>query len=285
MEFTADLAGAGWIAPRLGRFATVSGVVPLGFAAYVRIFHPCSTETADGATRELRWAEVAELTGRVFHPLAQSGGLGVRPGQDNRIGGRLYDAGWEGWLDGVRLAGLIELLTPATTSPGVTVGIWNGWGELHSGTFAVGTVPPVSEAELRELTLRCRAERAATIDPRLAAAVDGPDDSPEPKLLHLPHRDYALLRGQVAELTDPDWGFTAGIGWADGFRSPGPQLIWPDDHAWFVGSEIDFDSTLVGCTREVADAVLTSADFEALEVPPDGDLSWHGDALNPPFAS
>jgi hypothetical protein len=284
MEFTADLDGAAWIAPRLGRFGTVSGVVPRGFAAYVRIFHPFSVGGADGENRELRWAELAELTGRVFHPLAQSGGLGVPPGQQTTIGDRYFDPGQEGWLDGARLASLVGLLTSATTGQGVTVGIWNGWGELHSGTVVVGTVPPVSDAELRELTRRYRAERAAAIDPRLAAAVESTDGHAEPGLLHLPNRDYALLRGELAELTDPDWGFTAGIGWHDESRAPGPQLIWPDDRAWFIGSEIDFDSTLVGCARETADAILASPAVEALEVPPDADLSWRGDRLNPPFA-
>lgn len=282
MEFTADFTRAAWIASRLGAFGTVSGVVPLGFAAYVRIFHPFAVE-GDGRHGELRWAELAERTDRVFHPLAQAGGLGALPHQQTLIGDLIVDAAEEGWLDGDRLAALIRLLAPATTTPEATIGIWDGWGDLHPESISVGTVPPVSAAELAELNRRYRAERAAAIDPRLAAAVRRVDGRAGSELLHLPGRDYALLRGRLEELTDPDWGFSAGIGWSR-FRTPRPQLIWPDDRAWFVGSEIDFDSTLVGCSREVADAVLASPDFEALEVPVDGDLSWRGDRINPPFA-
>jgi hypothetical protein len=36
-----------------------------------------------------------------------------------------------------------------------------------------------------------------------------------------------------------------------------PSLGWPDDHAWCVATEIDFDSTLVGCSKECASALLT----------------------------
>lgn len=289
MEFTADLTDAAWIASRLGAFGTVSGVVPRGFAAYVRIFHPFTAE-ADGTQSELRWAELARRTGRVFHPLVQAGGLGVSQGADasgvfetrRSAGAGSADVPDQGWLDGKRLTCLIRLLAPATTEPDeVTVGIWVGWAELHPEALSVFTFPPLDAAELRKLNRRYRAERAAAIDPRLAKAVRRQDS---PDLLHLPDREYALLNGRLSELIDPDWGFSAGIGWFGESRSPGPQLIWPDDRAWLLGSEIDFDSTLLGCSREVADAVLASPQLEALEVPPDGDLSWHGDQVNPPFA-
>jgi len=283
VEFTADLSGAVWIAKRLGRFGTVTGLVPTGYEAYVRIFHPFSIAYGDGESRELSWTELAALTGRVFHALAQAGGLGVLPGQEARIGEAVVDPAGEDWLDGRRLATLVGLLRPATTTPGVTVGIWVGWGLLHPESMSVGTVPPVEEEMLRELTLRARAERAAAIDPRLAAAIKQHGGRSGPDVLHLPHRQYALLRGELDELTDPDWGFTAGIGWRDGDRSPGPQLIWPDDRAWFVGTDLDANFTLVGCTRQVADAVLACPELETLEVPADGDVSWDGDTLNPSF--
>jgi hypothetical protein len=282
VEFTDDVTGAAWIEARLGEVGTVSGVVPRGYEAYVRIFHAFSAQGPDGQPHELRWAEVAELTGRAFHPLAQAGGLGVVPGEQARIEDQLVDPAEEGWLDGIRLASLVGLLAPATSTPEATVGIWIGWGDLHPASTSVFVFPPLSAAELRKLNRRHRAERAAAIDQRLARAVRRQDS---PDLLHLPQREYALLRGRLRELTDPEWGFTAGIGWLGESRSPGPQLIWPHDHAWFIGSEIDFDSTIVGCSRDVADAVLASGELEALEVPPDGDLSWRGDLLNPPFAS
>jgi len=283
VEFTADLTRAAWIAPRLGRFGTVTGRVPTGYEAYVRIFHPFSITSGDGESRELSWAQLAALSGRIFHPLAQAGGLGMVPGEQLRIGEAVVDPAGEDWLDGRRLATLVGLLRPATTTPGLTVGIWVGWGLLHPESMSVFSWPAPSAAELRELNRRYRAERAAAIDPRLAAALKQHRGRSGPDVLHLPHREYALLTGRLAELTDPDWGFTAGIGWRDGDRSPGPQLTWPDDRAWFIGTELDANSTLVGCTRQIADAILACPELETLEVSADGDLSWDGDALNPSF--
>ena len=278
MKFTPDVSSAAWVGPRLGRFGTVTGRVPTGYETYVRIFHPFSITSGDAESRELSWTELAALTGRVFHPRAQADGLGVLPEQEARIGDAVVDPAGEDWLDGERLATLVGLLMPATTTPDVTVGIWDGWGLLHPESMAVGTVPPVSEDMLRELTLRARAERAAAIDPRLASALANGGH-----LLHLPHRRYALLRGELAELRDPDWGFAAGIGWRGEDRSPGPQLIWPDDRAWFVGTELDANSSVLGCTRQAAAAVLACPELETLEVPADGELNWQGDTLNPPF--
>ena len=227
MEFSADLTGAAWIAPRLGSFGTVGGLVPTGYDAYVRISHP-------------------DL---------------------------------EGWLDGDRLARLVRLLTPASSAPGVTVGIWEGWGLLHPESMSVFSWPAPSAAELIELNRRYRAERAAAIDPRLAKALTGGRH-----LLRTPQRRYALLVGQLSELTDPDWGFGAAIGWHGDDQSPGPQLVWPDDHAWFVGSDTDLDFSVVGCSRRAAGAVLASTALETREVTAD-DLLAPREAWSPPAAS
>ena len=57
------------------------------------------------------------------------------------------------------------------------------------------------------------------------------------------------------------------------------NLLWPDDRSWFVASEIDFDSTLVGCSAETARRILGSG-LEAAIVLPDADLSSTGDQIN-----
>jgi hypothetical protein len=60
-----------------------------------------------------------------------------------------------------------------------------------------------------------------------------------------------------------------------------PNLIWPEDRAWFVGSEVDLDSTLVGGSRALVDELLAAPDLEVWEV--DGEVSLQSDAdkLNP----
>jgi hypothetical protein len=66
------------------------------------------------------------------------------------------------------------------------------------------------------------------------------------------------------------------------FERPGVPVAmwWPADRAWFVASEIDFDSTLVAGSPELRDALLSNTAFEAFEVPPDGILSLNGDTVN-----
>jgi hypothetical protein len=66
----------------------------------------------------------------------------------------------------------------------------------------------------------------------------------------------------------------------DGWMAFTPSLWWPDDRAWVVGTEIDFDSTLVATSVEGAEQLLTDERLEAFVVPPDGILSENGDAIN-----
>lgn len=61
-----------------------------------------------------------------------------------------------------------------------------------------------------------------------------------------------------------------------------PGLWWPADRAWFVLTEVDFDSTLVAGTRALVDDLLSDPRLEAFEVTDDTDLSHTGDEINPP---
>jgi hypothetical protein len=68
-----DLSAAEWIRPRLLAWGTETGtpvtsIVPGGFDAYVRVFHPAG---APAPSETVTWQEVAHWSGRRFHPLAQ----------------------------------------------------------------------------------------------------------------------------------------------------------------------------------------------------------------------
>ena len=73
--------------------------------------------------------------------------------------------------------------------------------------------------------------------------------------LELPAREYVLFRGGVAELADPEW--VARSPWRDreqeehGFppSAQAPALVWPEDRAWVLVSEVDYDSTIVAGER------------------------------------
>src|ERR1019366_4600491 len=68
-ETAPDATAADWIALGLRGFAeSVLSLVPAGFEAYARIFHPAAR--AEAPTR-VRWQEVATANGRVAHPAMQ----------------------------------------------------------------------------------------------------------------------------------------------------------------------------------------------------------------------
>ena len=56
--------------------------------------------------------------------------------------------------------------------------------------------------------------------------------------------------------------------------------MWPDDRAWVLVSEIDYDSTVVAGSAQLVRALLDDPRLEAAEIPADADLSWGGDGVN-----
>jgi hypothetical protein len=61
-------------------------------------------------------------------------------------------------------------------------------------------------------------------------------------------------------------------------RSQSANLTWSSDRAWFVATEIDFETTYIGASRSCIDEILPCAEIEATEVNPHDELT---DRLNP----
>ena len=81
------------------------------------------------------------------------------------------------------------------------------------------------------------------------------------------YRRYVLLTGPLAGLLTPgqrQFHLT-------------PQLWWPEDHSWFVASEIDFDLTLVGADARTSEAILFDPALECDEVHVGDVLTQFGD--------
>ncbi|QNG36549.1 hypothetical protein F1C76_08070 [Geodermatophilaceae bacterium NBWT11] len=99
--------------------------------------------------------------------------------------------------------------------------------------------------------------------------------SPTGRYVVHPGREYVLGRGPITaalgngEHLTPDW-----------FQPQSPNLWWPEDRAWFVGTEIDFDSTLIACTTDLAAALLEGPDLETLPVKSEDSLRYDADLLN-----
>jgi hypothetical protein len=81
----------------------------------------------------------------------------------------------------------------------------------------------------------------------------------------MPHRNsYYLFEGHV--------GQAVRIGhWVHEtfFIPQSPQFLWPVDHAWCVGTEIDDDSTFIGGSGELVNELCASEVLEVLRIAPD----------------
>lgn len=64
-------------------------------------------------------------------------------------------------------------------------------------------------------------------------------------------------------------------------RQQSANMCWPDDRAWFVATEIDFNTTHVGGSIDTIAAIPASSDLEALAVEPHDGVTVASDTLNP----
>ncbi len=69
LEFSEDVSEARWVGESLSNFGTLRSLLPDGFAAYARVFHPAYLNKDE--ERPVRWSAVASWTGRTVHPLMQ----------------------------------------------------------------------------------------------------------------------------------------------------------------------------------------------------------------------
>lgn len=59
-----------------------------------------------------------------------------------------------------------------------------------------------------------------------------------------------------------------------GFLFDFPALLWPENRSWYLSTEVDYNSTLVGGSQDFIDALLAHQPIEALPIGPDVDLTY-----------
>jgi hypothetical protein len=256
-----EVEAADWIRERLHPFAQdVGSVVPPGFGAYARIFHPASQRTADANRRpvEVRWSDVAAWNGKAVHPEMQFHAIGG-PWHDRAQGqGPTIHEPRVGVLSDRQTAALVGLLSQHTATPDACwLCLWEGYGYFNPGAIAWLTASPPGR---RPKPPGFGFGRLRLARPRTARPV-----FPERKRVTLPRRDYLLFTGSVAEAQ----------GWEDG-----PNLWWPDDRAWCVASEIDFPYTYVGGTSELIEKILHHPALEALPAKVADGITATSDTIN-----
>lgn len=94
--------------------------------------------------------------------------------------------------------------------------------------------------------------------------------------LRLDQRDFLVRQGPIREASrlgwphPDDWPFE---------REP-PTLIWPADRAWFVAGDVDLDSSYVGGSARLIEALLAHPDLEGWPADPADRISIDSDTLN-----
>jgi len=282
VQWALDASAGQWIVERTsGQFGgTVPDLLPAGFEAYVRVFHPFCRCRDGRSCEDASWAETAADFGTIMHPLAQSAGLlgAADPwsvGPVTSPSGWTYQAPSVGWMP--KLQQVMPILAAHTTTASSAVAaIWEGWGSpvsspgrgawmIVAGGIQVGLLSrPLTW--FRRVGWRCRDSA-----PRPGTGVLPADVVNGPKL-ELPGRSYILAHLSLDELAGDDW--EQSVLWANPPLTRTPSLLWPDDHAWMLATEIDFDTALIGGSSELAESLLKSPELEVLEVPPTADLRW-----------
>jgi len=253
-----DASAAEWIAPRLvGEFGAVTLAVPSGYPAYVRICHPA---TGPGGAF-VSWPEVAKATGRRAHALMQWHALvgstdhlnfkgSVWPGGDPERGNLAPEV-------------LCDLLAAHTTDPAhCYFCLWEGWGWVDGSGVSTLTLRRGDETEPS-------AQAEEPVPPAFSTQELGRER------VRLPGRDYLLLEGPLSAATKI--GYWASPTW---FLHQSPNLFWPADRAWCAASEIDFDSTLIGGSTELIQAILDTPRLDAWLVGREASLAYDADKIN-----
>ncbi|WP_343708813.1 hypothetical protein, partial [Mycobacterium sp.] len=202
-------------------------MVGADFADYARLLHPL-----DDHPGPLTWAAVARANGRILHPSAWWEKIDPatppgrsQPGEPTR-----------GTLNAGALEALCAILTHHTTTPKVCYfAVWEGWGWLHEGSSTSVTSYYAPDGVMPEFQPPQPAPAEWQLD------LSGPTFS-------LPDRNYYLFEDHIEA--------AAQIGqWVneDFFIPQSPSFFWPADHNWCVATEVDYDSTIIGGTRELID--------------------------------
>jgi hypothetical protein len=253
LEYVDDLRPAAWIGERLHPFAQDAGaIIPPGFDAYARIFHPAIRRV--GRTEvPVTWREIADANLRVHHPEMQFGALVTRVGTSDSA--RQPQPGlFDDWprigslpLDLARA--LVNLLGEHTTTrERCWFAAWEGWGDPVFATLVGSGDSPT---------------------PPPPAIIE----RPKRPTFKVPGRGYYIARGPLGAALDTVYGVTQ--------HYQSASIWWPDDRAWCVATEVDFDWTYVGGSNECIAAVLGSPTLEVLPARLSDGVTYDSDPINP----
>ncbi len=152
---------------------------------------------------------------------------------------------------------LAAVLGPFTGDQPVHLGLWTGHGFFYDhGTdprASSGVAPFVGWPEDEPRPTPEEIERA--LDEAWGHIAPTLVERPAAAMLELPHREHHLWTGTLGDV--------------GAFRDhQPPNLWWPADRSWFVGTEIDAAATYVGGSDALARAVCADPTLRASRVAP-----------------
>jgi hypothetical protein len=141
-----DVSPADWIEPRMHlRPHDVGSIIPDGFEAYGRLFHPLEPDWRSNRRRE-RWSDLARRNGRIAHSQMQLHLINIPRGQPGPKGYERGDGPNWGSLPLEERRVLVELLRDETTTPDrCWFCMWEGYGGLDDGGVRERVVRPHRE--------------------------------------------------------------------------------------------------------------------------------------------
>ena len=228
----------------------VGNVVPQGFEAYARVFHPASRYFADRQTNEaVRWSQIASWTGRTAHPAMQFHSILGHP-ENPRAKPEWGNLPHEGTIDADEISALIGALIKFTTTPETCFFcVWEGRGEFGG---------PESFAYLSPTGTGGRLQGSS--EPHLLRRLR------RAKRLGIGQFEYILCTGPIDSIV--------------GMKYESPNFWWPQDRAWCVATDIDMPSTFVGGSAECIAALVGHPGLEAMPIDIDVRIDVAGDTVN-----
>lgn len=245
------------------RHSTVDDVVAVGVLDVVDDLHParwltesvCSFADNVGSLVPDTFAAYA----RVFHP-AYNGGELVSWARIARANHKTVHPG----MQFTRLIGYASRHLP-------------GYCDTQPGLFdeppEVGTLPPDIAASLAQTLAR----HTTTAEHCWFAVWHGRGDLDrafhDQPTFALPQREYHLAHGPLAAAAQSLATYPG--------RHLSANLWWPDDHAWCVATEIDFDSTYLRASEACVEELVANSGLEVAPLDVTAGITADSDLLNP----
>lgn len=273
---------ADWLVERLTDSGLyVLSVVPSGFEAYARMFHPaekvtCISDAAqDSISKPLSWAGVAELTGRTPHRLMQwpsiQGAHSALNDYTKLKAGDVYiKAPEEGSLPLELAQTLWPIFEQHTKTPDVCFfAIWEGFGGFPKYIYEA----PAFEIPARQFYLF--RDSIQTVEQSFYTGAE--PNTEETVFMAFSDKEAALPPAKLREQIQESLAALNALP----SRYQSANLWWPDDRAWCVHTEIDFNTTYLAGSQRLVDALLSSKKLEVYQVEPTDKIAYDSDTLNP----